>query len=67
MARELIRQSLTLLPEDWDRLEELAEKHQALAPTGPTAGQPSWRSLIKEIARGRFTLVETPEETVPHD
>jgi hypothetical protein len=67
MPTDLIRESLTLMPEDWDRLEELAREHRTLAPTGPTAGQPSWRSLIKEIARGRFTLVTNPEETTPDD
>ena len=67
MPTEQTRQSLTLMPEDWERLRELAREHQALAPAGPTTGQPSWRSLIKEIARGRFRLVETPEETTPDD
>jgi hypothetical protein len=67
MPSELIRRSLPLMPDEWAHLEQLAETHQALAPTGPTAGQPSWRSLIKEIAQGRFTLTRKPEEAVPDD
>ena len=67
MPTEQTRRSLTLMPEDWDRLQELAREHQALAPAGPTTGQPSWRTLIKEIARGRFTLVENQEETRADD
>lgn len=67
MPSALIRRSLPLMPDEWEHLEQLAEKHQALAPTGPTAGQPSWRSLIKELAQGQFTLTRKPEETIPHD
>lgn len=56
MAKEFIRRSLELTAEQWEALDRLAEEHQTLAPTGPTAGKPNWRSLIKEIAAGRLTL-----------
>ncbi len=45
-----IRKSLELTPAQWQRLDELAAAVDATAPTGSNAGQPSWRSLVKEIA-----------------
>jgi hypothetical protein len=56
-ADRVVRHSLQLLPEEWVHLQRLAEQHGTCPPTGPTAGRPSWRSLIKELARGRFALV----------
>jgi hypothetical protein len=44
------RRSLELTPEQWAALEQLAAKTNSLAPTGPDAGRPSWRTLIRRIA-----------------
>lgn len=44
------RRSLELTPNQWQALDRLAASLGALAPTGPTAGQPSWRTLIRHIA-----------------
>jgi hypothetical protein len=60
--REVERRSLELTPQEWAHLEALAERFDTCPPSGVTAGQPSWRSLVKELARGQLTLVrvETP-------
>ena len=50
------RRSLLLWPEEWEKLDELAGEFGTCPPTGPKAGQPSWRSLVKEIARGAIGL-----------
>jgi hypothetical protein len=67
MPTEMIRRSLPLMPDEWERLEQLAKVHQTLAPTGPNAGKPSWRSLIKEIAQDRFILTRVSKETEADD
>jgi hypothetical protein len=67
MPSEQIRRSIPLMPEEWQRLEQLAKEHHTLAPTGPNAGGPSWRSLMKAIAQGRLTLTRTPAETETPD
>ena len=61
MFSRLERQSLELQPEDWEALDKLAREFDTCPPSGPTAGEPSWRSLIKEIARGELIL-SRPEE-----
>jgi hypothetical protein len=50
------RRSLLLTPQEWQALETLAAKHDACPPSGVTAGQPSWRTLIKRIADGELML-----------
>jgi hypothetical protein len=57
-----VRRSLLLWPDEWEALAQLAQQFKTLAPTGPNAGQASWRSLVKEIARGN--LVVAPRETL---
>jgi hypothetical protein len=52
------RRSLELTADQWRRLEALARQFQATAPTGPNAGEPSWRTLIKRIAEGQIHLSE---------
>jgi hypothetical protein len=52
-----IRKSLELPADEWAVLEALAEQHKTCPPSGPTAGQPSWRSLFKAIARGELAVV----------
>jgi len=55
------RRSLVLWPEEWEKLERLADELGTCPPTGPRAGRPSWRSLVKEIARGDIELVRARE------
>lgn len=55
---QFIRKSLKLTEEQWETLQELAEELKATAPTGTHAGEPSWRSLIKDIADKKITLTE---------
>jgi hypothetical protein len=50
------RKSLELTPAEWLELEILATDLGAFAERGPTAGQPSWRNLIRKIAEGRLKL-----------
>lgn len=45
------RRSTTLAPEDWERLDNLAALTDSTATTGTSAGQPSWRALLRRIAR----------------
>jgi len=54
--KDFIRRSIKLSPDEWAHLHRLAAQLNATAPTGTTAGQPSWRSLIKEIAQGKIEL-----------
>lgn len=56
MRKDFQRRSLELTPAEWQALERLAAEHDTTAPTGATAGKPSWRSLIKAIANGAITL-----------
>jgi len=59
--KKVERRSLVLTPEEWAHLEALAAQFETCPPSGVTAGQPSWRSLVKELARGQLDLqrVET--------
>ena len=41
MTKQFTRRSLTLTPAQWAALDALASQTKSLAPTGPTAGQPS--------------------------
>ena len=61
MPVQTIRESLHLRLEEWEHLKAEAERLGTCAPTGRTAGQPTWRSLIKEIARGEILLTRAPE------
>ena len=53
---EQVRRSLTLWPEEWASLEILAAEFGTCPPSGPGAGKPSWRSFVKEIARGSVAV-----------
>lgn len=57
------RQSLTLTPEQWAALDALAADLAGPAPKGRTAGSPSWRTLIRDIADGKLAVV--PAEAQP--
>jgi hypothetical protein len=50
MTIKFKRKSLELTVEQWQVLEEIAAQLKTCPPSGPTAGQPSWRSLFKEVA-----------------
>ena len=56
MPKQFTRRSLTLTPAQWAELDRLAVKTNSLAPSGPGAGKPSWRSLIKRIADHDITI-----------
>jgi hypothetical protein len=62
------RRSLELTPEQWRTLETLAAQFAATAPTGPAAGRPSWRTLIKRLADRELVIqsqsicAESPKE-----
>jgi hypothetical protein len=64
MPIEFVQRSLLLTAKQWKALEAQAKRLGTLAPTGPRATKPSWRSLIKAIADGKIelTLKETPDE-----
>lgn len=55
------RRSLELTAEQWQSLDQLAAQFGATAPTGPAAGQPSWRTLIKQIAGREIELLTAPQ------
>lgn len=59
-----IRKSIKLSADLWRRLESIAAEVQAIAPPGQGTGQPSWRSLFSEIAKGNL-IVTRKEQT--HD
>ena len=50
------RRSLELTAAEWQTLEELAAATESIAPSGPNAGEPSWRTLIKRIADKEITF-----------
>lgn len=56
MPREKISFSVALSPGEMDHLKELATKFECHAITGATAGEPSVRRLIAEIAANKFVL-----------
>lgn len=57
MKSKMVRKSLKLSTEEWENLKVLAEKYAILAPTGPTVGQSSWRTMMKEIAKGHIKII----------
>jgi hypothetical protein len=46
------RRSLELTPANWHQLTIIAATCGALSERGPTAGEPSWRALVRMIAQG---------------
>lgn len=51
-----LRKSIKLSADLWHKMEFIAAEVQALAPPGQTTGQPSWRTLITEIAKGNLIV-----------
>ena len=56
--KKMERRSLQLTKEEWEKLEELAEKLNILAPTSANVGNPSWRSMIKAVAKGELVVFD---------
>ncbi len=67
MTKVFIRKSMELTPEQWRRLDDLAAKLVAKAPTGPNAGRPSWRSLIKLLADGDLSITDERHDNEPDE
>jgi hypothetical protein len=57
-----VRKSLSLWKEEWDALGRIAEETNSVPPSGPSADSPSWRSLVKEIARGNIVVIRVREQ-----
>jgi len=51
------RESLPLTNEEWAELERLAIEFNTKAGAGTSAGKPSWRTLVKDIANGKIYLI----------
>lgn len=49
-----VRESFTLLATQFEHLEELARLTDSKNIAGPTAGQTSWRALLRRMAKGDF-------------
>jgi hypothetical protein len=47
-----VKRTLVLLPEDWDRLEQLAGSLGCLNRRGSAVGRPSVAALMRDLARG---------------
>ena len=56
MPKNFQRRSLELTAAEWEVIENLAAATESTAPSGPNAGEPSWRTLIKRIANKEITL-----------
>lgn len=67
MNQVFIRRSLELTADQWRRLESLAADLVANAPTGPNAGRPSWRSLIKLLADGQLSITDERHDNDPDE
>ena len=65
MPQSFDRRSLELTAEQWKTLESLAAETNATAPSGPNAGKPSWRTLIKQIAEKQIALTHPPSRPAP--
>ncbi len=60
-----VRKSIKLSADLWRKLEAIAADVQAIAPPGQGTGQPSWRSLFSEIAKGNL-IVTRKEQNHDH-
>ena len=59
--------SIPLSVREEETLTRLAAEHGSYSRTGPTAGMPSWRRLVADLARGEFVIRRRrgPAEQVP--
>ena len=60
--KTFIQKSLHLTPEQWGVLEQLAADLGSLAPAGPRAGLPSWRTMVKDVSDGKLRIVAVKEK-----
>jgi len=58
MPKQFDRKSLELTAAQWAVLDALSAETNSVAPTGPNAKRPSWRTFIKRIADGDFTITK---------
>lgn len=49
-------QTIRLNEAEIEVLTEIAAQVGSVSRTGPTAGQPSWRTLVKDIANHRLKI-----------
>ena len=56
MKRTQTRESIVLEDAEFSALEKLAARTKSLSTTRHTAGKPSWRVLIRRIARGEVKI-----------
>ena len=59
--------SIPLSVREEEKLTRLAAEHGSYALTGPTAGMPSWRRMISEIAQGEFVIRRRKVALPPED
>lgn len=57
--------SIKLSRDQIGKLNDIAATHSALARTGPTSGEPSWRVLVSDIADGRLTVKDPAKRWEP--
>lgn len=55
------RESLPLTVQDWEALDRIAAQHEATATGGRKAGEPTWRALVRQIARGSIVTLSREE------
>lgn len=65
MGKLIEQRGLTLTPDQWQRLEALAEQTNSRARSGPNTLGFSWRTLISRIAAGDFHLTEKKPYKLP--
>jgi len=56
MKKHCIR-NLKMYPDEWTRLEQLAEQTSSRPSNGPHAGLTTWPALIRRIARGELQIL----------
>lgn len=62
------RQVTTVLSDAEEaRLNALAKRHRCLSRHGVTAGQPSWRTMLQDIAQGYLVVVRPDAKSAPAD
>lgn len=52
--------AIRLSDEEIAALLQIAQEMGSIAKTGQYAGEPSWRTLLKDIANGRLVVTKNP-------
>lgn len=55
------RDTAKLTNAEWAALTAIAAQVGAFATTGPTAGKPSWRRMLKDIANGELSVIRNAQ------